>query len=99
MTIHTHLGSDRLVNAIEVYRPHRGVEVVLDGTDLFGLPAHIVIERIASIAEVEEEERGCSIVAPSILVALWRPFVSASEFDEQGYFFQSVLVARPGYYD
>ncbi|MFD6025821.1 hypothetical protein [Streptomyces griseoluteus] len=99
MSIHTHLDSDSLVNAIEVFRPHRDDSVVLEGMDLFGAPAHVVVEQLGRLTEIEDEERGCSIVAPSLLIALWRPFVTLDEADEQGYYFQSVLLARPGYYD
>ncbi|MEU6098673.1 hypothetical protein [Streptomyces sp. NPDC047079] len=99
MSIHTHLDSDRLVNAIEVFRPHRDDSVVLEDIDLFGAPAQVVIEQLGRFTEIEDEERGSSIVAPSLLIALWRPFVATDEADEQGYYFQSVLLARPGYYD
>ncbi|WP_353944819.1 hypothetical protein ABII15_26710 [Streptomyces sp. HUAS MG91] len=99
LSIHTHFGPGSLVNAIEVFRPRADVSVLLHGFDIFGLPAQEVVERIGEFAELEEEERGCSFIAPELLVALWRPFVSTTEEDEQGYYFQSVLVARPGYYD
>ncbi|MEU4351731.1 hypothetical protein [Streptomyces sp. NPDC023838] len=99
LSIHTHLDSHRLVNAIEVFKPHHGVSVTLEGIDLFGASAEIVVERLGRFTEIAEEEEGCSIIAPSLLVALWRPFVAESEHDEEGYYFQSVLLARPGYYD
>lgn len=99
MSIHAHLDSGGLVNAIEVFKPHRDDSVVLEDIDVFALPAQVVIDRLSVFVEIEDEERGCSIVAPSLLIALWRPFVAVSEDDEQGYYFQSVLLARPGYYD
>ncbi|MET9436672.1 hypothetical protein [Streptomyces sp. NPDC006551] len=99
LSIHTHLESDGLVNAIEVFRPHRDDVVKLYDIDVFGLPADVVVENLGRSVELEEEEGGRTIVAPSLLVALWRPFVASDETDEQGYYFQSVLLARPGYYD
>ncbi|WP_282698367.1 hypothetical protein [Streptomyces sp. CC208A] len=99
MSIHAHVGSGGLVNAIEVFRPHRTVSLRLYDIDVFGLPADDVVERLRQYVETEEEEGGCMIVAPSLLIALWRPFVASDESDEQGFFMQSLTLARPGYYD
>lgn len=41
-----------------------------------------------------------SFIAPNLLLSFWRPFAADSEPEEgQGYYFSSVLLARPGYYD
>ncbi|HEY1180422.1 MAG TPA: hypothetical protein VGF17_30060, partial [Phytomonospora sp.] len=40
-----------------------------------------------------------SYIAPDLLLAFWRPFESDDPEEEQGYYFGSVLTARPGYYD
>ncbi len=47
-----------------------------------------------------DPENRASFVAPDLLIALWRPFAADDEpEDDQGYYFSSVLLAKPGYYD
>ncbi len=88
------------VGAIQVYRPYGPVRIEYRGIDLLGVPAARVVEQLAELTELEEDEGGRSYVAPSLLMSLWRPFVEDENPDEeQGHYFQSVLVARPGYYD
>ena len=88
------------VAAIEVSRPHSPVRIEYRGIDLLGTPAARVVEQLSEFTELEEDEGGRSYVAPSLLLSLWRPFVDDENSDEeQGHYFQSVLVARPGYYD
>jgi hypothetical protein len=48
---------------------------------------------------VLDKDDGCSFTAPDLLLALWRPFAPYEPDDEDGRYFQSVLVAEPGYYD
>jgi hypothetical protein len=37
---------------------------------------------------------------PDLLLSLWRPFEADDDsHDEQGHYFNAVLLARPGYYD
>lgn len=51
-------------------------------------------------AIVADYEAPASFVAPDLLLSFWRPFDGDDQpDDEQGYYFNSVLVARPGYYD
>lgn len=88
------------VGAIQVYRPHGAVRVQYQGIDLLRTPAARVVEQLAAITELEDDEGGRSYVAPQLLLALWRPFVEDEDpGEEQGHYFQSVLVAQPGYYD
>lgn len=92
---------DRLI-AVELSRPHSpGDRVVFRGIDLFGLPAREVIQRLGEATDVEpHEDEPASILAPDLLLSLWRPFQTDDQPDEpQGYFFSTVLLARPGYYD
>ncbi|MBA2948963.1 hypothetical protein [Streptomyces himalayensis] len=92
--------SGGLVEAVQVYRPYGDVEVSYQGIDLLRTPARQVIERLGALTELEEDEGGRSYTAPELLLALWRPFVEdENPAEEQGHYFQSVLVARPGYYD
>ena len=100
MSIELEPSPDGMVGAIQVYRPDSQVRVDYRGVDLLGAPAARVVAQLAEMTELEEDEGGRSFVAPSLLLSLWRPFVEDDDPDEeQGHYFQSVLVAEPGYYD
>lgn len=88
------------LGAIQVCRPYAPVRVEYRGIDLLRTPAALVVSRLGALTELEEDEGGRSYVAPGLLLSLWRPFVEDEDpGEEQGHYFQSVLVARPGYYD
>jgi hypothetical protein len=98
LTIHAHPApSGGLVEAVEVFRPHRSVSVHYEGIDLFGTPASEVEARLRERADVEEEEGGTITVLPGVYLALWRPHRSDDPDDEQGHYFQSALVAGADY--
>jgi hypothetical protein len=93
-------GADGLVNAVELGRPQDGDTVLFQDVDVFALPARQVVTRMRQFTTLLEEDGGGSFVAPDLLLAFWRPFVADDEPAEpQGYYFSSVLLARPGYYD
>jgi hypothetical protein len=87
------------VNSIEVWRPDRHDVVRYRDVDVFGLPALVVVERLRRHMNlVPNDDDG--FTARDLYLALWRPFSADDDPEEtQGYFFQSVLVARPGYGD
>lgn len=87
------------VNAIEVWRPRSNADVVrFLGVDVFGLPAREVVRQFEGRVELAADEDGYA--AREVYVALWRPFAADGNPEEtQGYYFQSVLLARPGYDD
>ncbi|MGW8884438.1 hypothetical protein [Streptomyces sp. NPDC055749] len=88
------------LGAIQVYRPYAPLRVEYRGIDLLRTPAAQVVEQLGALTELEEDEGGRSYVASDLLLSLWRPFVEDEDPDEeQGHYFQSVLVAQPGYYD
>lgn len=92
---------DRL-EAVELGRPSDPADTVaFRGIDVFGLPARDVVTRMSEVtAIVAAEDDPASFVAPDLLLSLWRPFQGDDDpEDEQGYYFNSVLLARPGYYD
>ncbi len=62
---------------------------------------HDVVTRMSEITTiVAAEDDPASFVAPDLLLSFWRPFQGDDDpDDEQGYYFNSVLLARPGYYD
>ncbi|MFJ2774399.1 hypothetical protein [Streptomyces sp. NPDC087300] len=90
------------LESVELGRPSASSDVVLfRGIDVFGLPAREVVSRMAEITAIEpDEDDPASFVARDLLLSFWRPFEADDEpEDEQGYYFSSVLLARPGYYD
>ncbi|MFI8461680.1 hypothetical protein [Kitasatospora sp. NPDC085464] len=92
---------DRL-EAVEFGRPSESSDIVsFKGVDIFGLPARNVVTRMSEITTiVAAEDDPASFVAPDLLLSFWRPFQGDDDpEDEQGYYFNSVLLARPGYYD
>ncbi|GAA2096446.1 hypothetical protein [Actinomadura alba] len=100
MSIEVETAPGGTVEAVQVHRPYGPVAVEYRGIDLLRTPAAQVVERLGALTELEEDEGGRGYTALGVLLALWRPFVEDENPDEeQGYYFQSVLVARPGYYD
>lgn len=88
------------VNAIEVWRPRDHDVVRYRDVDVFGLPAREVVDRLRRHVELVPDEDGDGYTARDLYLALWRPFAADDDPEEtDGYYFQSVLVARPGYDD
>lgn len=90
------------LESLELGRPSEPSDVVFfRGIDLFGLPAREVVTRMSDVTTiVADDEDSASFVAPDLLLSFWRPLDGDDEpDDEQGYYFSSVLLARPGYYD
>ncbi|MFG3208092.1 hypothetical protein [Streptomyces sp. NPDC048192] len=69
--------------------------------DVFALAAREVVRRVGEFtAIVEDPDDAASFIAPDLLLSFWRPFAANNEpEEEQGYYFSSVLLGRPGYYD
>ncbi|AYG78395.1 hypothetical protein DWB77_00502 [Streptomyces hundungensis] len=99
MAIAAHLGTGGKVEAIEVFRPLGGTPVMLDGVDVFAGLADEVIARFAARGELVTEDRGRTIILPGRMVVFGREDIPRPENPEAGLHFDSVLVARPGYYD
>ncbi len=88
------------VNAIELWRPHERDVVRYRGVNIFGSPALQVVEQLRHHVDLVANEDGNGFTAREAYLALWRPIAADDDPDEtQGYFFQSVLIARPGYDD
>ncbi|MFF3565314.1 hypothetical protein ACFYXS_35250 [Streptomyces sp. NPDC002574] len=90
------------LQAIELGRPSTPTDrVMLRDLDLFTLPAREVIGRMREYAVVDPDpDDPASFSAPDLLLGFWRPFAADDEpEEEQGYYFSSVLLAKPGYYD
>ncbi|MET9801138.1 hypothetical protein [Streptomyces sp. NPDC006368] len=90
------------LEAIELGRPSSQTDRVLfQGVDVFALPAREVVRRVGELTSIEEDpDDDASFITPDLLLSFWRPFAADDEpEEEQGYYFSSVLLARPGYYD
>jgi hypothetical protein len=88
------------VNAIEVWRPHERDVVRYRDVDVFGLPTLEVVAQLRRHVKVAANDGDDRFTARELYLALWRPFAADDDPDEtQGHFFQSVLIARPGYDD
>ncbi|MGA3488380.1 hypothetical protein ACK8GG_10245 [Micromonosporaceae bacterium DT55] len=86
------------VDAVEVYRPSRDVVVLFRDIPIFDLPAEEVIQRLSNITSVEIEDDGLRVLAPNLLLSLWRSVLPEGPDDEDGRHFEAVLVAAPGFY-
>ncbi|WP_426361909.1 hypothetical protein [Streptomyces sp. E-08] len=102
LMISIHCMRDAL-EAIELARPtsSRTDRVLFQGVDVFALPASEVVRRVAELTPIAEDpDDDASFIAPDLLLSFWRPFAADDDpEDEQGYYFSTVLLARPGYYD
>jgi hypothetical protein len=82
-----------------VWRPRERDVVRYRDVDVFGLPALEVVERLRQYVDVTPNDDD-GFTARELYLALWRPFAADDDPDDaEGYFFQSALVARPGYDD
>lgn len=98
MSISAGPGRAGVVEAIEIYRPAADVQVVYHDLDVFNTPAQEVVDRLSGMTPLQIEDDGLLVVAPELLMSLWRPVLPEDEDDEDGRYFDSVLVAAPGYY-
>ncbi|WP_406364615.1 hypothetical protein [Streptomyces sp. NBC_00645] len=91
-----------LLEAVELGRPSSQTDrVIFRGLDVFAIPARELVQRMGEYTSIEADpEDPASFIAPDLLLSFWRPFVADDQpEEEQGHFFNSVLLARPGYYD
>ncbi|MER5556924.1 hypothetical protein ABT001_35670, partial [Streptomyces sp. NPDC002793] len=101
LMISIHCARD-ILEAIELGRPSSQKDRVLfQGVDVFAPPAREVVRRVGELTSIEEDpDDDASFIAPDLLLSFWRPFAADDEPEEErGYYFSSVLLARPGYYD
>jgi hypothetical protein len=85
--------------AVEIYGPGHDAKVLFGSISLFSLTADDVIRQLSAVTTVHIEEDGHGAIAPDLLLALWRGVVPDGPDDEDGRHWQSVLMAKPGYYD
>jgi hypothetical protein len=98
MTIQAHGDSAGKVEAVEIYRPaETGVRVLFGDISIFEDPAEIVESRLAGQLMLQVIDDGLTVVAPDAFLALGKS-TSVYGDDPASGFFESVVVAEPGYY-
>ena len=97
LSIFVYFDAADAVEAIEFGRPQGSDLVSLRDIDIFGTPADALVEMLREYAAIEIEEDGHSVTAADLLLALWRSVVPEHDDDPDGRYFESVLVAAPGY--
>ncbi|GAA3092160.1 hypothetical protein GCM10017562_74230 [Streptomyces roseofulvus] len=91
-----------VLQAVELARPMDTTDrVFFHDVDVFALTAREVVARVREHTTIEaHQDDPASFVAPDLLLSFWRAFEADDDpDDEQGYYFTTVLVARPGYCD
>ncbi|GAA1478639.1 hypothetical protein GCM10009623_30850 [Nocardioides aestuarii] len=100
LALFVYFDSDDRVEAIEIGRPDSDEDlVVYSGHDVFAASAEELIQVLRADHVVEVDEEGRAVTLPDLLVAFWRPTLPEGPDDVEGRYFESVLVARPGYYE
>ncbi len=100
LVVRCHLDKPGAVEAIEFGRPSSTADAVCyQGIDVFGTPADELVTAMRARTRVVEEGRGYAFIAPDLLLSCWRATTPKDADDLDGRFFDSVLLARPGYYD
>ena len=66
---------------------------------MFATPAADLVAHLRHHIMICEEENGHAFTAYNLLLSFWRPVTPQSPDDEEGRFFESALLARPGYYN
>ena len=87
-----------VVNFVEVFGGG-GVEIFLEGMDVFATDAATVIAKVTERHAFDEHdpELGYTYVFPELELAFWRPSIPNDEFDE-GRFFSTVAIGLRGYF-
>jgi hypothetical protein len=100
--IATFFEADNRLEAIEFGRPgSKDDAVTYDGLDVFTTPAADLVTQLREHTTLhqEEDDDGHAFTAAGLLLSLWRPVTPESPQDQEGRFFESVIIATPAYYD
>lgn len=98
LSIFVYFDAADTVEAIEFGRPHSRDIVSFRGIDIFDTPADALVKKLREHTSIDIDEDGHSATAPDLLLALRRSVVPEDDDDPDGRYFESVLIARPGYY-
>ena len=104
MTIFAYVDDGDRVNAIEISSPGHGIaaddQVVFAEVDLFVDEADVVIANLRDKGlQLIDGENGYTATAPDVLLGLWRDGEPSDDSTGLPLYFESALIARPGYYD
>jgi hypothetical protein len=100
LAIRCHVDRAGHLDAVEFGRPTTNADAVrYQDLDVFGAPAEEFVATLRRRAHVVEEEHGYAYVAPDLLLSCWRATTPKDPDDTDGRYFDSVLIARPGYYN
>ncbi|WP_236793819.1 hypothetical protein [Amycolatopsis sp. GM8] len=99
LSIFLFFDQNELVDAVELGRPTAGVEVTYAGVDVFATPVDELISWLSQRTRVKEHERGSSYTASDLLLGFWRSRPAEEPDEDDWRYFESVLVAKPGYYE
>lgn len=94
----SHSDSDG-VRTVEVYGADAGPGVTYEGLDVFRTPAADLIHQLSATHNVRVEEDGRLAILPDQSISFWRATLPEDDFDEDGKYFQTVLIAHQGYFD
>ncbi|WP_460068207.1 hypothetical protein [Streptomyces sp. YKOK-I1] len=97
LSISLDFDSRGVVRAIELFKPEEDVQVIFRELSLFEEPADVVISRLSEMVRIEIEGEGLNVVAPDVFIGLWRSVTPEDSGGEEGRYFESVLIAAPGY--
>ena len=94
---------DERVEAVEFASPGHGQpaedEVRFEEVDLFVDPADVVVANLSANGHtMTRKENGLTSTVPDVLLALWRDGEPRDDSTGLPLYFESALVARPGYY-
>ncbi|HJP72974.1 MAG TPA: hypothetical protein VJ914_01825 [Pseudonocardiaceae bacterium] len=100
LAVRCHVDRAGHLDAVEFGRPTTNSDAVrYHDLDVFGTPAEEFVAALRRRTQVVEEEHGYACVAPDLLLSCWRATTPKDADDTDGRYFDSVLVARPGYYN
>jgi hypothetical protein len=72
---------------------------MFENVDLFVDPADVVVANLNAKGHgITHEENGFASTVPDVLLALWRDGEPRDESTGLPLYFESAMVARPGYY-
>ncbi|MFB7292794.1 hypothetical protein [Actinacidiphila glaucinigra] len=86
-----------VVRAVELFRPERDVQILFQGISVFQEPADEVIARLAGRHRFDVDDDGLNVTARDLFIGFWRRVLPLETDDDTGLYFDSVLVAAPGY--
>jgi hypothetical protein len=99
MSIQVQPDSHGRLRAVEIYSPSRDVRVMYGQISIFETPVDELIAILSAQTPLEIEYEGLRATAPELLISLARDMAEADGDGIEGRYFESMLVARPGYYD